>query len=166
MKAKAMKLGQTGGWKEEGTWLFITHQDGEYLLWSEEEDEEFREMFEIDPKQMVARVKVNRFTTPARNAYTQKVLRRYTQRGNTPPPQVVEKAIRDSVAHTVLEDWEGLALEDGSIVKYSPEVGAKVFKDDDMFYQAIVAVANQNDYHRAKAIQQDADALGEASGGT
>ena len=160
-----MKLGQAGEWKDEGIWLFITHQDGEYLLWSEDEDEEFREDFEIDPGKPVARVKVKRFQNAARNAYAQKASRRYTSRGRTPPPKALEKIIRESVAHEVLEDWEGIVQEDGSVSKYSPEVGKKAFEDDDMFYQVIFVAANNRDYHRAVAIQKDVKALGEASGG-
>ena len=165
MKTGTMKLGQAGEWKDEGTWLFITHQDGEYLLWSEDEDEEFREDFDIDTKKLVARVKVKRFQNAARNAYATKASRRYTQRGRVPPPKAMEKILRDSVAHEVLEDWEGIIQEDGSASKYSPEAGKKAFEDDDMFFQVIITAAHNREYHRAVAIQKDVEALGEASGG-
>ncbi len=165
MKIGTMKLGQAGEWKEEGTWLFITHQDEEYLLWGEDEDEEFREMFDIEREKPVARVKVKRFQTAARSAYAQKASRRYIQRGRTPPPKAMEKILRDSVAHEVLEDWEGIVQDDGSAIEYSPEVGMKAFEDDEMFFQVILTAAHNRDYHRTAAIEKDVEALGEASGG-
>jgi len=161
MKTEALKLGQAGDWKSEGVWFFITFRDGRYLVWSEAEDGEFREMFEVDPKAPLPMIKVRRFQTAARDAFVRKASRKYARFGKI-PQEAVEKIIRDSVAREVLEDWQNIAQKDGTVAEYSPEAGNRAFMDDPTFYEAVVAVAHDEDYHRAASLKEDAEALGEA----
>lgn len=157
----ALKLGQAGDRKSEGTWLYIVFRNNQYLTWSEAENEEFRSLMEIDPDAKLPQIKVRRFHDPARSAFARKALQKYRRVGNI-PPEVEQKIVRESVAHAVLEDWDLIALKDGTVDKYTPELGIQAFKEDEDFYDAVVSAGLNEDHHRATSLKEDADVLGKA----
>jgi hypothetical protein len=161
MTDNMLKLGQAGDRVGEGVWLFITFRNGQYLTWSEAEDEEFRELMEIDPEKILPQIKINRFNHPNRSAYVRKALQKYRRVGNI-PPELEQKIIRESVAHATLEDWKHIAQKDGTIADYSPEQGMQAFKEDPDFYEAVVQAGLNEEYHRATSLAEDAESLGEA----
>ena len=162
MKANGMRLGQEGERTDEGAWLFITFRDGKYITWSEDDDEEIRDLLSIAPKQKMPRIKVKRWDIPQRLAFVKKGLVKYRKIGNEIPQEAQEKVIRESAAEVILADWELIAMKDGTMEAYTPEVGNRAFKESPGFYDAVVEAALNSEYHRAKTIQEDAEILGEA----
>jgi|GEM_PF-6043136 len=159
----AMRLGQGPARTEEPARLTITHRNGQYVYWAEDEDEEFREILEIASDTVLPWIQVTRLNTPSRNEYVRKHLRKYAKVGATNvPPEIREKVVRDSVAHCTLQDWGHIALPSGEIVEYSPEAGVEAFKADPDFYEAVMGAAANEDYHREKGLKEEAEALGEA----
>lgn len=161
-----MKLGQTAQRSAEPVWLFITHTHGQYVVWSEAENEEFREILEIDAKKTLPQIFVARFNNPERAEFVRKGLRKYAKIGGDIPEAFREKVVRESVAHHVLKDWRHIALPDGTVEDYTPENGDVALKGDPDFFDAVVGAAMREEYHRTAAIKEDSELLGKSSGGT
>jgi len=156
-----LKLGQAGERSGEGIWLYIVFRNGQYLTWSGAEDSEFRELMEIETDRRLPRIKIKRFHHPSRNGYVRKALQKYRRVGNI-PPELEQKIIRESVANCTLEDWELIAMKDGTMEAYSPEAGMAAFKEDPDFYEAVVSAGLNEEYHRAISLKEDGEALGES----
>lgn len=165
-KEVGLRLGQAGDWAEDGVWLYVIHHNGRYVTWTLADDDEFRDLLEIDPERPLPRIKVGRWHSPNRNAYVRKALQKYRKVGGEIPPEAEQKILKESVAQCVLMDWESIALQDGTISAYTEEVGLKAFKQDPEFYDAVVTAALNEANHRVAAIKVDGEALGEASSGT
>ena len=161
MKADGLRLGQEGERSDEGAWLFIAFNDGKYVTWSEEDDGDIREILTIAPKQKLPRIRVRRWDIPQRMAFVKKGLAKYRKVGNDIPQEAQEKVILESAATVILVDWELIAMKDGKMHAYTPEVGKKAFKESPGFYDAVVEAALNSEYHRAKLVQEDAESLGE-----
>lgn len=160
--SKALRLGQGGSRTGKPVWLTITFRNGQYVTWAEQDEEEYREIFEIPADEVLPRICVNRLNTTARAEYVRKHLRKYSKVGKTVPPEIRERVVRDSIAHEMLVDWENIAVDDGEPTAYSPDMGIEAFKKDEDFYEAVLAAGMDEEYHRSEAVKQDADVLGEA----
>ena len=160
MSNDMLKLGQAGERAGQAVWLFIIFRNGQYLTWSEAEDDEFRELMEIDPEKTLPMIQINRFNHPSRNSFVRKALQKYRRVGNI-PPELEQKIIRESVANCTLGDWKHIAHKDGSIEEYSPDQGTQAFKEDPDFYEAVVQAGLNEDYHRATNLNEEAGVLGE-----
>lgn len=160
--SETLRLGQGPARIGAPVWLTITHRNGGYVVWAGADDDEYRDILEIGPDAELPRVCVNRLNTPARAEYVRKHLRKYAKVGQTVPPEIRDKVVRDSVAHETLVDWAGIALPSGEQPEYRPEAGIEAFKADPDFYEAILGAAMAEEYHRAEALKEDAETLGEA----
>ena len=161
-----LKLGQTGALVGEPVWLYLTSLHGQYVVWSEADNEEYRQVLEISPEKGLPQVFVARFNNPARAEFVRKGLRKYAKIGGDIPEAFREKVVRESVATHVLKDWRAIALPDGTTGDYTPEIGDKAFKQDPDFFDAIIGAAMREEFHRAVGVKADGELLGESSDGT
>ena len=157
-----LKLGQSAALVGEPIWLFLTSHASQYVVWSEADDEEYRQVLEIAPEKGLPQVLVARFNNPARAEFVRKGLRKYAKIGGDIPEAFREKVVRESVATHVLKDWRAIALPDGTTGDYTPELGDKAFKQDPDFFDAIIGAAMREEFHRAKAVKEDAELLGKS----
>ena len=56
-----LQLGQIARQTDEPIWLFVQLIDGRYVLWTEADDEEYRDMLRIDQDDELAAIRIRRW---------------------------------------------------------------------------------------------------------
>lgn len=159
------KRSTESGAKYAARWFFVGQTESGHLIgWSEEDELEFPHLKEVKKE---GRVQVAPFTDPRFlkvRANIEKRLRRFKENGEF--PEKIEKAIDyEAASKTVLRDWEDIELKGEPMGDYTPSKGQKMFEEAEGFEPLVVGLSMDLTEERRTGLKEDADALGNASGG-
>lgn len=142
----------------EGVWANIAWTPTGYVWWL---DGWVRPVGKDEP---TAQIRVARSGNQRTREYRRKALRPYRQlvrQMGELPEEASEKVLNDTLAHTVLMDWDGVEI-DGEEPKYTPELGVKVFVADPEFREAVLDISGSAQAFRDDDIAEAAEQLGNA----
>lgn len=159
-----LKIGQDRG-QADGVWVNVSWGEATGYVWWLDHEPALSEDGEAE-----ARLHVARANNQDSKEHARKTARKYRdlrrRRGGSLPDEMEQKLVREQYAHTVLLDWEGIALdESGEAQPYSPEAGLEAFQEDEDFFELVLDIATTNEAFRAEAVAEEAEELGNASDG-
>lgn len=166
----ALKLKKDRNEDFRGQWFHVGFMgkgdDAKLVGWSDEDEAEDK-IYEGIPKE--GRVKVAPVSSPEfrqRRASLERKNRKFRNRDGTFPPEIDDRIMLEAMSQTVLLDWEGIELPDGTNGVYSPAKGLKAMSESRAFGLLITALAVEISNVRRETIEEDANALGNGSGGS
>ena len=152
-----------------GQWFHVgvrgTGDDASFVGWSDEDEARESWLKEV-PKE--GRVKVAPLSTPEfrqYRAHLERKNRRFRTKDGSLPPNVDDRITFEALARTVLLDWEGIELSDGTDGAYTPAKGLQALTDSRAFDRLITGLSVDLMNARHEAIEEDAKHLGEGSSG-
>jgi len=89
--------------------------------------------------------------------------RRFRGRDGTLPDKLQRRILFEAAAREVLEDWEGIAFEDGDAGAYTPEKGVRALEASAEFEALVVSLSSDLAEQRRAALQEDRSASGARS---
>lgn len=102
------------------------------------------------PLSTTARIKVARMGNPRYRDCIKRKKAAYRQTGIEIPSDVLEQMVRETVAETILVDWEGITT-DGQPVPYSKETALTFCTDLQEFYNLVLSASDTMETFRAEA---------------
>lgn len=153
------------GYKDD-LWLYIAPSANGFSTWSEEEDDEYREILGIDADADLPRIRVRRFGNTEMEEFVSDKLRRYRKVSGQVPDDATEKVQREGVARFVLLDWDGILDDDRKKLTYNADVGEKMFRANRKFYLAVIQASQEEALFREEQIQEEGEDLGNDSSGS
>lgn len=146
----------------EGVWCGLAMSGSDFIWWEQGEEPPF------DDDRPVARILVARASNPRARQYRDRLTRRYRgsrRADGTLPPELESEVAKDVLAHTVLLDWAGLEDEDGNEIPHDVDTAKELLKSNEEFLQVVSTIALSNDLFAHERMEEDAETLGNTSGG-